>query len=362
MSENQSKPAEREQTVGEEIFNAISHGIGALLAIACLVVAVVYSCLSPYRSVWNIVGVSIYGASMFLLYLFSCLYHAITAPRAKAVLNYFDHCSIYLLIAGSYTPICLGGLRAYSPGWGWSIFGVEWLLAILGIVFQCLCINRYRMLSNATYLAMGWVVLIALYPIYKALGLSSGSASAACSTPSASTSMSGRSASTCTQSGTCSSWRGRWCSISRFFSTSSSSPPAARRRPGLGRLLQPAAEVKCGEIRLAEGRFDGGFNCLPPGADVKRQLGGEHPDEYRVGESRIAQLDRLCNAVAALQPGENPLQSLVDIRGIDGGSARNGDGHDDLVGHNRQPAWLQEVRATTRLDFLQRSKHVRSAF
>ncbi len=171
MPDNQPKPAEREQTVGEEIFNAISHGIGALLAIACLVVAVVYSCLSPYRSVWNIVGVSIYGASMFLLYLFSCLYHAITAPRAKAVLNYFDHCSIYLLIAGSYTPICLGSLRAYSPGWGWSIFGVEWFLAILGIVFQCLCINRYRMLSNATYLAMGWVVLIALYPIYKALGL-----------------------------------------------------------------------------------------------------------------------------------------------------------------------------------------------
>ena len=164
------QPVERDQTVGEEIFNAISHGIGALLAVACLVVAVVQSCLTPHYSVWNIVGTSIYGATMFLLYLFSCLYHAIVPPRAKAVLNYFDHCSIYLLIAGSYTPLCLGGIRLYSAGWAWSIFGVEWGLAILGIVFQCLFINRFRKISNATYLAMGWVVLIALYPLFKALG------------------------------------------------------------------------------------------------------------------------------------------------------------------------------------------------
>lgn len=165
---NQPLCEEREQTTHEEIFNAITHGIGALLAIGCLVVAVVFSSLD--HNVWNIVGTSIYGTTMFLLYLFSCLYHAIVPPRAKAVLNYFDHCSIYLLIAGSYTPICLGGIRPYSPGWAWSIFGVEWGLAIVGIVFQCLFINRYRTLSNATYLAMGWVVLIALYPFYKAMG------------------------------------------------------------------------------------------------------------------------------------------------------------------------------------------------
>ena len=166
--QSQSPSEEREQTVHEEIFNAVTHGIGALLAIACLVIAVV--CSSLRHDVWNIVGTSIYGATMFLLYLFSCLYHAIVPPRAKAILNYFDHCSIYLLIAGSYTPICLGGIRPYSPGWAWSIFGVEWGLAFLGILFQCLFINRYRMLSNATYLAMGWVVLIALYPFYKAMG------------------------------------------------------------------------------------------------------------------------------------------------------------------------------------------------
>lgn len=161
-------PAERDQTIGEEIFNAISHGIGALLAVACLVVGVVHAAWN--HDVWNVVGISIYGATMFLLYLFSCLYHAIVPPRAKAVLNYIDHCAIYLLIAGSYTPICLGGIRLYSPAWAWSIFGVEWGLALAGIVFQCLCINRYQILSNATYLVMGWVVLVAIYPFYKAVG------------------------------------------------------------------------------------------------------------------------------------------------------------------------------------------------
>ena len=170
MTSLSEPPPERDQTLGEEIFNAISHGIGALLAIACLVVAVVFSCFSPHGRVWNIVGTSIYGSTMILLYLFSCLYHAVSQPRAKAVLNYFDHCSIYLLIAGSYTLVCLGGIRPWHPGWAWSIFGVEWLLAILGIVFQCLFINRYRILSNATYLAMGWMMLVALYPIYDAMG------------------------------------------------------------------------------------------------------------------------------------------------------------------------------------------------
>lgn len=170
MSTNEgvSPPQERDQTLKEEVFNAITHGVGALLAVACLVIAVIYSCLN--HSVWNVVGTSIYGSTMVLLYCFSCLYHAMIHARAKAVLNYFDHCSIYLLIAGSYTPICLGGIRLYSEAWAWSIFGVEWGLAIVGMIYQCLFINRYRVLSNATYLAMGWVVLIALYPLYKALG------------------------------------------------------------------------------------------------------------------------------------------------------------------------------------------------
>ena len=162
---------ERPQTIGEEIANAVSHGVGAVLAVACLVVAVVFSSIRPYHDVWNIVSVSVYGATMVLLYLFSTLYHALNRPKTKAVLNYFDHCSIYLLIAGSYTPFCLSAIREYSPGWAWAIFGVEWGLAILGMVFQCLFINRFATLSNLTYLAMGWVVLVAVYPLWRAMGL-----------------------------------------------------------------------------------------------------------------------------------------------------------------------------------------------
>ena len=115
---------ERPQTIGEEVANAVSHGVGALLAVACLVVGVVFASLNPWRDVWNIVSVAIYGSTMVLLYLFSTLYHALNRPKAKAVLNYFDHCSIYLLIAGSYTPFCLSAIRVYSPGWAWSIFGI----------------------------------------------------------------------------------------------------------------------------------------------------------------------------------------------------------------------------------------------
>lgn len=158
------------QSVGEEIANAVTHGIGALLAMACLVVGVVFASIHPYHNVWNIVSVSIYGATMFLLYLFSTLYHAVVPPRAKRILNYFDHSMIYLLIAGTYTPFCLSAIRTVSPGWGWSIFGVEWGLAAMGIVFQCLCLNKWKVLSNATYLAMGWILVIAIYPVWKAIG------------------------------------------------------------------------------------------------------------------------------------------------------------------------------------------------
>jgi channel protein, hemolysin III family len=162
------KSASRDQTVREEVANAITHGVGAFLAVACLVLAVVFAAIR--KDVWSVVSVSIYGACMFILYLCSTLYHAVMHPRAKAVLNIFDHAAIYLLIAGSYTPFCLAGIRNYSPGWAWSIFGVVWLIAILGIIFQALFINKYQAFSTGTYLVMGWIVLIAIYPLYKALG------------------------------------------------------------------------------------------------------------------------------------------------------------------------------------------------
>ncbi len=162
---------EREQTFGEEVANSITHGVGAVLAIACLVVGVVYAALIP--SVWAVVSMSIFGSCMFILYLCSTMYHAIMSPRAKAVLNIFDHSAIYLLIAGSYTPFCLYFMRAESPGWGWAIFGVIWFLAIVGIVFQSIFINKYRAFSTTTYVLMGWIVIIAIYPLHKSMGLPS---------------------------------------------------------------------------------------------------------------------------------------------------------------------------------------------
>lgn len=160
---------ERDQTLGEEIANAVTHGVGAVLSIACLVVGVVYAALIP--SAWAVVSMSIFGSCMFVLYLCSTLYHAVAGQRAKSVLNIFDHSAIYLLIAGSYTPFCLYFMRQTSPGWAWAIFGVVWLLAIVGIVFQSIFINKYRTLSTTTYVLMGWIVLIAIYPLYENMGL-----------------------------------------------------------------------------------------------------------------------------------------------------------------------------------------------
>jgi len=170
MNERRSPfdPAERKQTTGEEVANAVTHGLGAVLAIACLVVGVIFSAIR--HDVWSIVSISIFGASMFILYLSSTLYHAIPIPRVKAVMNMLDHASIYLLIAGSYTPFCLVGIRPYSLGWAWSILGVVWAIGILGILFQCFFINRHPIFSTATYLFMGWIVLLAVYPLRAAMG------------------------------------------------------------------------------------------------------------------------------------------------------------------------------------------------
>lgn len=160
--------SERDQTLHEEVANAVTHGIGAVLAVACLTVAVTFASLR--HDIWSIVSVSIYGASMFILYLCSTLYHAIPTARIKEMLNIFDHAAIYLLIAGSYTPFCLVGIRPYSPGWAWSIFSVVWAIAVFGIAFQCLFVSKYPVFSTMTYLLMGWMVLIAVYPLWKAMG------------------------------------------------------------------------------------------------------------------------------------------------------------------------------------------------
>lgn len=152
------------QTVLEEIFNSITCGVGLCLSIAALAILVVFASLGG--DAWRIVGVSIYGASLVLLFLFSTLYHSISSKKAKHFFEILDHCMIYVLIAGTYTPFALVTLR--GP-WGWSLFGTIWGLAILGILFKIFFISRFRALSAIVYLLMGWIVIIALDPLLKNL-------------------------------------------------------------------------------------------------------------------------------------------------------------------------------------------------
>jgi hemolysin III len=141
----------------EEILNVISHGIGFLLSVAALVLLVVFASIDG--SVWHIVSYSIYGTSLAVLYLASTLFHWSKKPSRRLKLNVFDHASIYVLIAGTYTPLMLVTLR--GP-WGWSLFGVVWGMAIMGIILKLFFTGRYNKLSTMAYLVMGWVVVIAL--------------------------------------------------------------------------------------------------------------------------------------------------------------------------------------------------------
>ena len=168
-----------------ERFNAVSHLVGAVLALAGAIVLVVLASIGG--DPWKVVGVSIYGVTLVVMYSSSTLYHSLRG-RAKDFLRKMDHQSIYLLIAGSYTPFCLVTLR--GP-WGWSLFGVVWGLAVLGGLQDLRPRNDARVLSVVIYLLMGWVAVVALVPLLQALGLpaSRGSRPAGCSTPSASSSM-----------------------------------------------------------------------------------------------------------------------------------------------------------------------------
>jgi hemolysin III len=148
--------------VGER-FNSISHLIGAALAIAGTAVLVVLA--ARVGDPWKIVSFSVYGAMLVGVYVFSTLYHSLRG-RAKKVLRKFDHCSIYLLIAGSYTPFALVSLRGT---WGWSLLGAVWSLALLGIVQEIWLAKEKRVLSLVLYLVMGWLALVAIVPLWLAL-------------------------------------------------------------------------------------------------------------------------------------------------------------------------------------------------
>jgi hemolysin III len=150
---------DRPQTLGEEIANSISHGVALLAALAGVPFLLVS--VSHLNAV-NIVGAAVFGATMILLYLTSTLYHALPVGRAKGIFLKLDHGAIYLFIAGSYTPFALGAL---GGPWGWTLFGLVWGMATLGITLKAFDRLSHPWLSTGLYLAMGWIVLIAAVPL-----------------------------------------------------------------------------------------------------------------------------------------------------------------------------------------------------
>lgn len=152
------------QSPVEEVVNGITHGLAALLAVPATVLMIFRA--AHVGEVRGVVAVSVYGFTLFLLYAVSTVYHVLPISRGKAWLRVFDHAAIYLLIAGTYTPFTLVALRG---GWGWSLFGVIWGLALAGVCFKILFIHRFRILSVIIYIAMGWLVLIAIRPLMRQL-------------------------------------------------------------------------------------------------------------------------------------------------------------------------------------------------
>ncbi len=144
----------------EEVANSITHGIGAMLSIAALVILIVFSSL--YGTRWHIVSFTIYGASMFILYMSSTLVHSFAEGKAKDLFEIFDHSSIYIFIAGTYTPFLLVVIRGPL---GWSLFGVVWGLAIAGTIFKCFFAKKYLFTSTILYVVMGWIMVFAWKPL-----------------------------------------------------------------------------------------------------------------------------------------------------------------------------------------------------
>lgn len=156
-------PLSQKQSLGEEIANAITHGMGVGLSIAALVILVVFA--AQQSDAWKVVSFSIYGAAMIMLYTASTLYHSFPQPKVKRFFRILDHCSIFLLIAGTYTPITIGTMRG---GWGWTLFGIIWGLALLGVNLKIFALGKLKAVSIAVYIFMGWMVLIAVKPLMQA--------------------------------------------------------------------------------------------------------------------------------------------------------------------------------------------------
>lgn len=156
-------------TRGEEIFNSVSHivgaGFGVIALIACLVVSVLH------QSTWGIVGGAIYGGSLVVLYTVSSVYHGLPKSMGKKVMQVIDHCAVYLLIAGTYTPILLTAVRRVSPVWCWTLFAIVWGLTAMATVFTAIDLKKYAVLSMACYIGMGWCIVLGGRTVIDAIAL-----------------------------------------------------------------------------------------------------------------------------------------------------------------------------------------------
>jgi hemolysin III len=151
----------------EEHANAVTHGIGLVLVLVAVPILIVLAATSG--NIWHVVGVAIYGTTLISLYTASTMYHAVRHPAAKRALRILDHSAIYLLIAGTYTPFTLVNLRG---AWGWTLFGLVWAFALFGIIWKVLRVERDEVVSTILYVAMGWLVVIAVRPLFRAIPVS----------------------------------------------------------------------------------------------------------------------------------------------------------------------------------------------
>ena len=155
-------------TKGEEIFNMVSHIVGGAPGITATDLCVVFAAI--HHNVYGVVSGAIFGAMMIVLYTMSSIYHGLRPNMAKKVFQIFDHCSIFLLIAGTYTPFALCVLRQHSQALGWSIFGVIWGLAVLGIILKSIDIKMFEVISFILYIGMGWCIVFTAKIVYGIIG------------------------------------------------------------------------------------------------------------------------------------------------------------------------------------------------
>ena len=155
-------------TKGEEIFNMVTHIVGGALGIAYLVLCVIYA--ATHSDPYAVVSSAIYGASVVVLFSVSSIYHGLHPSKGKKVMQVLDHCVIYFMIAGTYTPITLCALRENSPALGWTVFGVVWGMSAFAALLNAIDLKKYKVFSIISYLAIGWRAVFTVKPVYESIG------------------------------------------------------------------------------------------------------------------------------------------------------------------------------------------------